>query len=194
MLLIFNIINTLVNHFLVLSGELKSNISKIDGYKVILYFKNINISLLIEIKNKEFLLRFPKKKEKIHLLIKLTTRDFIKLIFEKKENFRFDIIGEANVAETFFNFFNFVKANWYEIVLKKVNNNYLKIFIRILEISKKRILFNKYYLKKIIYKNLLNENVIISKYQIVTFTKINNDICKKIGTYSNKLKKMEDKC
>merc|ERR1711976_60429 len=135
-----------------------------------------------------------KNKKKIHLLIKLTTRDFIRLILENKENFRFDIIGEANVAETFFNFFNFIKSNWYEIFLKKVSNNYIKIFIRILEISKKRILFNKYYLKKIIYKNLLKENIIISKYQLLTFTNINKDISIKINIYKDKITKLEDKC
>jgi len=194
MLLIFNVINLMINNIISLSLDLKNNISKIDGYKIILYFKNINISLLIEIKNREFLLRFPKKQEKIHLLIKLTTRDFIRLILENKENFRFDIIGEANVAETFFNFFNFIKSNWYEIFLKKVSNNYIKIFIRILEISKKRILFNKYYLKKIIYKNLLKENIIISKYQLLTFTNINKDISIKINIYKDKITKLEDKC
>merc|ERR1712070_220349 len=130
---------------------------------------NINFSLLIEIENKKFLLRFPKKKEKINLLIKLTTRDFINLIFDKKNKLRLDIIGEANIAEIFFNFFNYIKLNWYKIIMNKINNNYLKIFIRLLEITKKRILFNKYYLKKIIYKNLLHENIIISKYQIKTF-------------------------
>jgi len=174
--------------------HLKKNISNIDGYKVILYFKNVNLSLLVEIKDQEFLLRFPKKKEKIHLLIKLTTRDFIKLIFEKNESFRFDIVGESNVAETFFNFFNFIKSNWYQIALKKVNNNYLKIFIRIIEIIKRRLIFNKYYLKKVIYKNLLSENIIVSKYQMLTFNKINNDIIKKIDIYKNQVQKMEDKC
>ena len=143
MLLIFKIINSLFNSFITLSNELKNNINSIDGYKTIIFFKNINFSLLIEIKDQRFLLRFPSKKEKIHLLVKLTTRDCIKLLFEKKNKLRLDIIGEANIAEILFNMLNHIKSNWYSIILKKINNNYINILIRLLEITKKRVLFNK---------------------------------------------------
>ena len=48
--------------------------------------------------------------------------------------------------------------------------------------------------KKFIYKNLLNENLIISKYQIQTFAKINIDIKRKIDIYKKMVKKMENQC
>lgn len=194
MLLIFKLLNFLVNSFFSFSNELKKNIESIDGYKTIIYYKNINFSLLIEIKNKKFFIRLPKKKEKVHLLIKLNTRDFIKLLFEKKEQFRFDIIGEASIAEVFFRFFNFIKINWKNILLKKINNNYINILLRFASLTKKRILFNKYYIKKTIYKNLLNDNLIVSRYQIQSFMKINHDIKRKINIYKEIIKKMENKC
>ena len=194
MLLIFKLLNFLVNSFFSFSNELKKNIESIDGYKTIIYYKNINFSLLIEIKNKKFFIRLPKKKEKVHLLIKLNTRDFIKLLFEKKEQFRFDIIGEASIAEVFFRFFNFIKINWKNILLKKINNNYINILLGFASLTKKRILFNKYYIKKTIYKNLLNDNLIVSRYQIQSFMKINHDIKRKINIYKEIIKKMENKC
>merc|ERR1711976_288154 len=186
MLLIFKIINFLVNNFIALSDEIKRQIDKIKDYKIIIFFKNINFSLLIEVIENNIFIRFPKKKEKVHLLVKLTTRDFIKILFENKNNFRFDLIGDASIAEVFFKLFNFIKSNWKKIVLKKINSNYFNIFLRLFEITKKRILFNKYYLRKIVYENILEENLIVSRYQIKTFAKINFDISKKVELYKEK--------
>jgi len=193
MLLIFRIINSLLNNLISLSDELRNIVSDIEGYKIILFFRNIKFSLICKIKNNNIFFDIPKNKEKSNLIIKLSTRDFIKILFNNK-NLKLNIIGQANIAEVFFKIFYYIKINWYKIIIKKINNNYIHIFFRLLEITKNRIFFNKYYLNKIIYEYLVHENIVVSKYQLVAFKKTINDLNKKVVNYKKKLSNMEDIC
>ena len=193
MLLIFKIINLFVNNIIYLSKDLKVAVKNINQYSLILFFTNINISILLQVKNNEVLINLAKKKnlEKVKLVVKLTTRDFIKLMFDNKTYLNLNIIGQADIAEVFFNLFKYIKKNWYKIILKKINNNYLNILLRLIEITKNRLFFNKYFLKKIVYKYIVENNIIVSKYHMKAFFTTIYDMKKKLKTYDNKIKKME---
>lgn len=193
MLLIFKITNTFINNIIYLSKELSNIVRDINEYSLIVFFQNINASILVEVKNNKIYMNLAKKDDlkKVKLIIKLTTRDFVNLIFDNKKNLNLNIVGQADIAEIFLKIFKYIKLNWYKIILKKVNNSYINILLRLIEITKNRMFFNKYFLKKIVYEYLLDNKIIVSSYHMGAFIKTVKGIKKKIAMYDDKMKKME---
>ena len=193
MLLIFKITNTFINNIIYLSKELSNIVRDINEYSLIVFFQNINASILVEVKNNKIYMNLAKKDDlkKVKLIIKLTTRDFVNLIFDNKKNLNLNIVGQADIAEIFLKIFKYIKLNWYKIILKKANNSYINILLRLIEITKNRMFFNKYFLKKIVYEYLLDNKIIVSSYHMGAFIKTVKGIKKKIAMYDDKMKKME---